>query len=115
MECAANNQIEQANQLVDCKEVDVNLKNMFNQTAVHYACKYNNPEIVEMIGSVPGVEMNTVNIAGDTALMTAVKAGNTECVGAMLSIPGVDLNIKDSQNNTAYQQACSNKEIKGKT
>ena len=68
---------------------DVNSKNKFGSTLLHYAASYDRINIVEMLLN-RGIDINSMNINNKTALHWAAHWGNINIV-VMLLERGIDI------------------------
>ena len=103
MWCVKKNHIEAMDLLLQHQQIDINIKNRRNCTALMLACFHNNSVAVERIGNMPGVELNTAHSEyGNTALLYAVYQGHTACVTEILKLPGLDLDIKNKAGDSAF-------------
>ena len=87
--------------LLACSNVDVNLRNSKQETALIKACRLradrpNFPDFVRTILQIPGIDPNLQDENGDTALLWAIKNSAVEAAVALLSSPKVHVH---PQNN----------------
>ena len=82
----------------------VNAKDSFGFTPLHYAGQYNCPEIVPALVE-QGADINAASNTGLTPLMVAAQCNNKPIVEEMLKIKGLEANKKDSNGWTALHHA----------
>ena len=58
--------------LVEKKDIDLNLKDRFDQTPLHLAAKYGNSEVAEVLIDHDGIELALKDRSGQTPLMMAI-------------------------------------------
>ena len=76
---------------LDQPNIDINIKNDKDRTALMNSCYYGGKDIVKRLCKVPGIDFNYQDEKGYTAAMYAVESG---CANILSKIPGVDWNIK---------------------
>ena len=86
MEAVSVNHHELVSLLLDQEEIDVNARNVNNQTALHTACYDGNAEMVRMLLDAPGINKDVVDRHGRTPVMAAKEQGFKECVKLMESL-----------------------------
>lgn len=89
---------------------DVNLKNKFNCTALHYAVLRNDLELVELLLKAKSF-VDAKNNKDLTPLLMAVKFNRTEIAAVLLSF-NANVNCADNEKNTPLHWACRNENIK---
>ena len=80
--------------LLDQPAVDVNMKNDYGRTALHYAAWSNNTEGARML--LLHEDINSANVTnnnGDTALMCAVRKRNEEALRELVEHQCVSLDV----------------------
>lgn len=78
--------------LLEQPQIDINCANNYGDTALHYACLFNNPLAVANLGNDPRIRtVNSRNKNGVTPLMHAVRKGNVDCVREVVKLPGIHL------------------------
>jgi ankyrin repeat protein len=105
---AIDNQSETATkQLLEHNDMDVNLKNNQNRTALHFACYWKNMpiDLLRIILEKSTDVVNEQNKYGDTALHLAIKGENRTAVKELLKRDDVDVNLKNNKNVTALHYA----------
>ncbi|EAY03683.1 hypothetical protein TVAG_031820 [Trichomonas vaginalis G3] len=90
---------------------NVNIKNYYGETALHYAALNNSKEIVEVLLSY-GANINEKDESGETALHKAALHNSKEEAEVLL-LHGANINEKDESGETALHIAAfkNNKEI----
>jgi len=86
---------------------DVNAKNEWGGTPLHYATFGGRKEVVELL-IAKGADVNTKDDVGETPLHWAAKEGNKEVVELLIA-KGADVNAKDDVGDTPVDWA-DNKE-----
>jgi ankyrin repeat protein len=98
-------------ELLKRKDVDVNLKNYKNQTALHFAsCKKIPVELFRVILE-KSTDVNAQEKDGHTALHWAIKGENRTAVEELLKRKDVDVNLKNINNQTALNLCSEWKDI----
>ena len=87
---------------------DVNAKNEWGGTPLHYATFGGHKEVVELL-IAKGADVNAKDGVGETPLHWAAKEGNKEVVELLIA-KGADVNAKDDVGDTPVDWA-DNKEI----
>jgi ankyrin repeat protein len=93
-------------ELLKCKDVDVNLKNNDNQTALHFSCLWEDMPIDlfrVILEKTANINEQTEN--GHTALRLAIRQENRTAVEELLNHKDVDVNLKNNDNQTALHYA----------
>ena len=86
--------------LLDQPAVDVNVKDIVGQTALHYAAEFNNAEGARML--LLHKDFNSANVTdnnGNTALMIAVRDRNEEVLRELVEHQCVSLDVGRLQGN----------------
>ncbi|KAJ5076184.1 ankyrin repeat ph and sec7 domain containing protein secg-related [Anaeramoeba ignava] len=109
--------------LIDHPDLDLKIKNKFNQSVIHFACLFGSPEnvvkilkkIIEKISiqnqdSADQININSVDVDGNTPLhlLCSQAIPSSELVSLLLDGIGVDVNARNNQNQTALHYACAN-------
>jgi len=91
------------------RDVDVNVKNNYGNTALHWSAYHGNVHILRTLLR-HGARVNEKNSVGNTPLHDSIKAHNLECMKLLLKY-GADPSIK---NNNGYipQDFTSDRDIK---
>jgi len=126
---------EAVQELLKCKELEVNALDRFNHTALLWACKKGHEEVVRHLLAHPKinvdscaliwasqegfdavvkqllereeVDINATNHLGYTALIAASQEGNDGAVKLLLEIGDIDVNLRDhTYGKTALTRAC---------
>jgi ankyrin repeat protein len=88
-------------------DVDVNIKNNRNETALSYASKWKDiPMDLFQIILEKSTEINAQDINGDTALYWAIIRQSKIVTKILLVHKDVDVNVKNDNNDTALHWAC---------
>jgi ankyrin repeat protein len=99
--------------LLTHEDVDVNIKNNYNETALHLASKWTDiPVDLFKIILEKSKEINSQDIMGDTALHYAILRESEIATKELLVHSDVDVNVKNYNNNeTALHLACKWKDM----
>ena len=99
-------------QLLEHKEIDVNVKNRRGDTALMLASKAGHENIVNQLLEHKEIDVNAQNNKGTTALMDMVKVCNSWkypnavlIVDRLLRAPGIDVTCKNNRGGTALDMA----------
>lgn len=84
-------------------KININIKNKFDQTALHFAAQENNTEIANLLFD-NGANINVINDKSQTPLHIAVQNGNLAMVNLLLDY-GVATDVIDDDGNTALMLA----------
>jgi ankyrin repeat protein len=84
--------------------VDINQKDVYGRTALHYAAQLKNPLFVNVL-LVHGADLETKDPSHRTALQIAAAAGNLSVVRRLLIIPTIQVNSQDQYAETALYVA----------
>merc|ERR1712062_378931 len=93
---------------------DMNAKDRWGWTALHYACAYGQTEIAQLIvknSKEFDIDLNAKSNGGSTAWHLACKYGKTETAQLIIQNSenfGIDLNAKNNRGETALHCACGN-------
>ena len=68
----------------------------FVKTALHYACEYGNPDIIEVLCKCKNIDCNKKDNNSMAPLHYAAKGGNVVSVKLLLNIPKIQINIKNN-------------------
>jgi E3 ubiquitin-protein ligase mind-bomb len=99
-------------ELLKRKDVDVNLKNNENQTALHRASRWKNMPInLFRVILEKSADTNAQDMIGFTALQWATFKQSTTAVEELLKHKDVDVNLKDNDNQMALHYAAVWKKI----
>lgn len=79
---------------------NVNAYNEDGQTALHVACRYNNPRLVDLLFSHPQLDVNFPDHDLQTPLHIAICHDAYSLVERLLSMPGIEVDSKDSSGRT---------------
>lgn len=89
------------------KGIDVNAKDDFGNTYLHYASYYGKYDIVNFLITIEGIDINVKNSAGDTPLHYASGYGHPEIVKVLI-FSGAEVNIKNNYGKTPLDIALEN-------
>lgn len=90
---------------ISSSKFSINAKDTRKMTPLHFATKYRNREIVEILLSNQAVDLNARDSNGWTPLHFAVNSKNAEMVKLFISNPRIDLNLRNNQRTTPFQMA----------
>ena len=86
--------------------IDVNCRDRWGQTALHYSVTGDNPEGLRLLLAHPGMgSINTRDNDGDTPLMAAIRRGRLSCVIELVRVSGVDLDTRDDEGRSLEEVA----------
>ena len=102
------------NMLLDHPRIDVNARDKYLRTALHYACSEdtNSHLGAELLLNDKRCDVNAQDDKGYTALMYAagcvqsVKDAHAQCITLLLNHPRIDVNARDNYSRTALHTAC---------
>lgn len=94
---------------------DVNCYDCQPRTALMYAAKDGDIDIVRCLLAVPGINVNAVRSRdpngykdkGDTALLYAIRGDHLDVVKALVAVPGINVTITQNENETALMVAAA--------
>ena len=86
-------------------ELDINLQDKDNRTALILACMHGEGAIVRELLQKEGLNVNVQDKDGRTALMWACINGREYMVQWILYTQGIDMNLRDKNNRTAFMWA----------
>ena len=92
---------EIAKQLLDKKDIDVNLQNKDGNTALILASDKGHTEIAKQLLDKKDINVNLQTIDGDTALTFASYKGHTEIAKQLLDKKDIDVNLQSKYGKTA--------------
>jgi len=98
-----NQNLNEVKALIVAK-TDLNLQNIYGDTALTYACRNNLTEMA-LILVAAGADLNLQNNYGNNALIMTCFYKLTEVALALISA-GADLNVQDNYGNTTLTIAC---------
>ncbi|EFX78101.1 hypothetical protein DAPPUDRAFT_53589 [Daphnia pulex] len=99
-------------ELLQCKDVDFNIKNCASKTALHFGALWKNiPVELFRVILEKSTNVNAQDEVGTTALHWATFKQSTTAVEELLKHKDVDVNLKNNQNQTALYIACAWKNI----
>merc|ERR1719319_1356201 len=93
--------------LLQRRGLEVNARSNEQETALHYACRRNNPTVVTKLLEHTGLDCNLRDDEGNSPLMLAVteSSQNVETVRQLVADERVDLDIRDSDGRTLEEMA----------
>jgi len=94
--------------LLYLRNIDHNLQDNFGNTALAWAIKMNQREIVKMIFKNPKTHLHIVNHSGETTLMLASMKGHFDIVEYLLTRENVNPNTQNAIGQTALMLASMN-------
>ncbi|KAE8155613.1 ankyrin repeat-containing domain protein [Aspergillus tamarii] len=94
-----SNQVSIARILL-ARGANINAYNEDGQTALHVACRYNNPRLVDLLLSHPQLDVNFPDHNLQTPLHIALCHDALSSVERLLSMPGIEVDSKDSSGRT---------------
>lgn len=103
----AENRIEIVEQLLSRSELEVNVTDEIQNTALHIATERGNARMVELLLRHPGVQINLKNHLGWTPLSNAAFAGHVDVVRLLLARPELEVNLADKDQQTPLFHAAS--------
>merc|ERR1719319_261310 len=93
--------------LLQRRGLEVNARSNEQETALHYACRRNNPTVVTKLLEHTGLDCNLRDDEGNSPLMLAVteSSQNVETVRQLVADERVDLDIRDRDGRTLEEMA----------
>ena len=83
--------------LLSSPGIQINAKDNFGKTALHYACAYGSlASLSKLLAAPQPLELNESDGNGETPIMLAIRSGNAEAVRMLAAVPKVDLDVKDN-------------------
>jgi ankyrin repeat protein len=90
---------------------DVNVRNKYGKTPLHYAAKSGTPENITALLEA-GADVNARDMDGWTPLYYAAEFGTPENITALLEV-GADVNARDEGGKNPFDFAEDNPNVKG--
>ena len=87
-------------------DVDVNLANKDNESALMRAVLAGHAEVTTALLSAPGIEVNAKTSAGKSALIIAAGCGQAAIASALLVADDIEVNATDADGKSALIRAC---------
>ena len=87
-----NNHMEVADLLLSQPGIQVNAKNRYGQSALHFACAKGNVASVKKLLSIPGILVNEregPEGTGTTLIKLAIASGSIDIVRLLIAAPGI--------------------------
>lgn len=112
MDASRSGNKDAVQELLRCKETQVDIKDQKGRTALIDAGEKGNGDSVKSLLNA-GANVNAQDGEKRTALMEAAKNGNSAAVAALLTAkkPKPDLDLQDSQKNTALSEAVARQDV----
>jgi ankyrin repeat protein len=93
-------------------ECDVNQLNKYKYSALHYACSYNNPQIVRLLLEDNRTDINCIGYEGQTPLLVACQSKcDPVIIQLLLEQPEFDHLIQDMSHQTPFHVAIRYKRV----
>ena len=97
-----NSHREIFSRLLNCNDIDVNMKTGEGLTGLHVACQTDNVAAIEALCQHPLVNVNSRSDNGDTPLMLAIIGGHVEAVKKLVTNDQVDLENLDYRDRINF-------------
>ena len=94
MLCSADDHVKCLALLLDREEADMNLVDSYGDTAVHYACMYDQWKSLTFLIR-RGADINLENGDGETPLDLARRFGHSSCVRTLTRYYAVGMSVED--------------------
>lgn len=91
--------------------IDINCKDDYGSTALHFATRNGNPSIVQFLASAKGIDINAMDNNGVTPLHYAVFLSKLDIVKILCQVEGIDVNIRDKHGSSPLHYAVWNNDI----
>ena len=104
VEAAANGEFGKVKAFI-AEHADVNTQDKEGETALTYAARRGDVEILEYLLTVDGINVNIMNFKGQTALHEAAKFGKFEVVKKLMHVEGIEKSLKDKMGYTPLDWA----------
>jgi len=82
--------------------LSINDVNVFNDTILHIAIKYQNFDIVNYLLTIPNIDVNILNIDGATPLMLAFTNKNINIISALIDYPLINPYMINNYGRSIY-------------
>ena len=102
---------EQLEQVL-AKNPDVNAKDNFGRTALHFACRAGNLATCEVLFAIETVDIDAPTKAGVTPLMMAIESGSIQLVALALN-NNLNPFLKDALGRTALDYSKHYRDVMG--
>ena len=102
---------EQLEQVL-AKNPDVNAKDNFGRTALHFACRAGNLATCEVLFAIDTVDIDAPTKAGVTPLMMAIESGSIQLVALALN-NNLNPFLKDALGRTALDYSKHYRDVMG--
>ena len=80
--------------MLQLPQININIQNYENETALHLACFTEKTDVVELLLQHPDIDVNVKNYKNETALYFACDNGNIDIVELLLENPSIDVNVQ---------------------
>lgn len=101
-------------ELLKRNEIDINLKDKLDSTALFWACQRGHYDIVvQMLKQPNKVDVTLQDVEGDTVLMMASRNGHIDIVRILLKYKNVDINVQNKRGETAIASATNGRIFEG--
>lgn len=87
-------------ELLNREDLNINAKNKYGTTALHFACNNNNLEVMKLLLQSKNIDVNCVTYNNSTPLMSCYKTQNTDIIYNLIDAKS-DIHIQDVSGNTA--------------
>ena len=94
------------------KNPDVNAKDNFGRTALHFACRAGNLATCEVLFAIETVDIDAPTKAGVTPLMMAIESGSIQLVALALN-NNLNPFLKDALGRTALDYSKQYRDVMG--
>ena len=104
-----NSRLESLKVLLSCRSCDPNQQNSKGDTALHIVCRMrtgNEPQLLEVLTSTPGINPILLNHDGNAAIHTACMHFRLKSLKVLLSCKNCDPNQQNSKGDTALHIVC---------
>lgn len=87
---------------IDMVKLLLEVPGICSNKALLRACSYDNEDIVKLLLNAPDFNINYQDSYGQTALMAAAYKGNENIVKILLTMPDININVQDIYGYTAF-------------
>ena len=93
--------------LVSKSTVDVDRHNSYNNTALHYACRYSRDShtLARLANRMDSASVNLLNRDGNSAVFSAVEWSNVSALQGLLSVRSVNWMVEDKNGRSLLDLA----------
>ena len=89
-------------------QIDINSKDEFGKTIIHYAASSSNSEVLEYVVKLNGLKLTDQCSNNENALHIACKTSQIDNVKILVELNKFDLRTKSENNKTLLHYACEN-------